>query len=267
MLSVRLAREKQDEDRIFGRFLGGYLSRTGVETSDASGRISGIGVNGGIYGAQAMNDGLFVDYYGAAAIGDHSYDLSFANQIDATGSYAYLSAFAGAAISGEQEVNEDFKLRPRVGIDVAYAVASDASVTARQLAVTDTGTIELDPVSALNIYAEAAMIFGKIEEEPSAQTFSSQLEITPRVYCDTVQSNGGSVCGYGGDLVWKALDQQNDIDWFFALGLEQSEQTTRADVSIEIRKEILGGNGFISTGLQADQNGRPSVSQELEIRW
>lgn len=267
MLSFRLAREKQDEDRIFGRFLGGYLSRTGVEASDASGRISGIGVNGGIYGAQAMNDGLFVDYYGAAAIGDHSYDLSFANQIDATGSYAYLSAFAGAAISGEQEVNEDFKLRPRVGIDVAYPVASDASVTARQLAVTDTGTIELDPVSALNIYAEAAMIFGKIEEEPSAQTFSSQLEITPRVYCDTVQSNGGSVCGYGGDLVWKALDQQNDIDWSFALGLEQSEQTTRADVSIEIRKEILGGNGFISTGLQADQNGRPSVSQGLEIRW
>ncbi|WP_308916680.1 invasin domain 3-containing protein [Jannaschia sp. LMIT008] len=130
---VRQRERRIGDHALRGWFLSGYASRTRVGGL-MDGHIDGLGFALGIYGARALEGGLFVDHYLAGGLGHHRYDLAFADgagPIGAAGFYSYGAVYAGVALSGEV-VRARFTLRPRVGVDLGIAEATTADVTARR---------------------------------------------------------------------------------------------------------------------------------------
>jgi len=76
-LGYSVQRERFVSDtEVRGSFLGAYASRSNV-SGKADGSIRGVGVNGGIFGAQDLAQGYLFDYYLGGSLSAHTFDLQF----------------------------------------------------------------------------------------------------------------------------------------------------------------------------------------------
>ncbi|MDF1773372.1 MAG: Ig-like domain-containing protein [Pseudophaeobacter sp. bin_em_oilr2.035] len=238
------------ESDLRGRFWGGYVSRTNV-TGLADGSINGFGINGGLYGARELGDGLFLDYYAAAGLGHHRYKLDFEAlpaRIRAKGSYDYAAAFAGAALSGQREY-DSFLLTPRFGMDLAYASASDADVRASQLGQTDTGRIDIPDYNGGRIFAElefASLPGTTSEDSPTAQI---RTAVAPRFACEMSSFDSDLDCGFGFSFSRDLFDALSGISYGFAIDYEHIDETDRLSLDFSRERRFANGQGAVVTRL------------------
>lgn len=161
---------------------------------------------------------------------------------------------------------DHYLLLPRAGIDVAYAVASDARVDASDISVTDSGMITLDPSTGLRAYVEGAFVFGE-KPDRTGNYMTNVYSITPRLLCDAGWSASANDCGYGLAISVAHHNPVSGAGWSVALDHEAFGKTQRTSIRIEGEKQILNGAGVVSSGLQADAEGRPSANVGLSLDW
>ena len=266
ILSFGFAREKHHAEIIQGRFWGGYLTRSDIETTDATGNITGIGVNAGVYRAKILGADMFLDYFAAAALGKHRYELQFSDQISVTGSYGYVGLFAGAALSGEKQFSH-FAFRPRTGFDLGYGVSSDASVHVSDASWTGSGTIKLDPAKGMRAYLEADFAFGQNFDESNRTAQEKLMQFTPRLFCEDGFGERDAGCGYGLALLFANKASLSAPEWRMALGYEQTNSAHRVTAEISRDRKLLAGTGSVSTGLNMGKDGILAIRHQLEISW
>ena len=264
--------KKVSEEKLRGRFFGGYLSNSSLD-GNVIGNIRGFGAHTGLYGAYALKDGLFFDYYAAGGVGQHTYSLSFdtaAAPISAEGQYRYGALYAGAALSGET-VYESVTWRPRLGIDLSYAKASDASVTASQLGLTDIGRIKLDAVNGARFFAETIWIFGDTSDNEDGSdklNRQSSFEVAPRVYCETGLGQHTRDCGYGGYISLSEHDVSSGTNFAVKVDYEtNNERSDRLGFELSYTKDIFDGAGEIATKVGADHHGNPTLTQSVSLAF
>jgi hypothetical protein len=265
-LSFGFAREKHHSETMHGRFWGGYITRSDIETSEATGVITGIGVNAGLYRAKLLGADLFLDYFAAAALGRHQYELQFSDQIRATGSYGYVGVFAGAALSGEKQFY-NLAVRPRAGFDLGYGVASNASVRVSDASLTGSGAIQLDPAKGMQAYLEADFAFGQNFDESNRTGQEQLIQFTPRLFCEEGFGERDARCGYGLAIVFGKKASLSAPEWRMALDYEQTRREHRIAVKIARERQILAGAGSVSTGLDVGVDGRPAIHHRVDISW
>ena len=264
--------QKVSEEALRGRFFGGYLSNSYLDDI-VTGNVRGFGAHAGLYGAYALKDGLFFDYYAAGGVGQHTYSLSFDTAtapISAEGRYRYGALYAGAALSGET-VHESVTLRPRLGIDLSYANASDASVSASQLGLTDMGRIKLDAINGTRFFAETIWTFGDtgdIEDGSDKLNRHSSFEVAPRVYCEKGLGQDARDCGYGGYISLSEHDMSNGTDFAIKLDYEtNNDQAERISFEFSYIKNIFDGAGEIATKVGGDLRGNTALTQSVSLTF
>ena len=275
--SIQQERQRAGTD-LRGWFWGGYLSRNSA-SGLADGQIDGIGLNGGLYGAHAFSNGLYLDYYGAAALGHHAYRLSFADPLApilTRGGYSYAGIFAGMALSGQAHYDR-FSLTPRVGMDFAYAVAGDASVSAQQLGVTDRASLSLEPVNGVNVFVETLFTFngpGGGSADPVAEPGSegavegpegTVFEIAPRLFCERGFGSDRMECGFGTSVRVSNANSDGPVSYGLQFDAERRGTTTRA--SLELSRERRFNAGSLATGVSIDHAGRARANMDLNLRF
>ena len=253
---------------LAGYFLGGYYSRTDV-SGLGDGAIDGFGVNGGVYGARGFGQGLFLDYYLAGAAGRHSFDIDFEAApapINATGQYSYLAGFAGAGISGQREFDR-FVMKPRVGIDFAYALAGDADVTAKQLGLTHTGVIKLDDFRGARATAEIR--FESLAAPGGSEAMADMMRtaFTPRFTCTLSSYEEAADCGVGLAFAWERTDAASGLTWGFEIDAEQIDETRRFTFNIKRERPIANGFGSVVTRLSMPAAQTLQLEHGLKLDW
>ncbi|SNS79876.1 Ig-like domain (group 3) [Antarctobacter heliothermus] len=238
------------DEALSGYFLGGYYSRTDV-SGLGDGSIDGFGVNGGLYGARSFAQGLFLDYYVAGAAGRHKFDIDFdaaAAPINATGQYSYLAGFAGVGISGERAF-DSFVMKPRVGLDLSYAKAGDADVTATQLGLSHDGVIDLDDFSGVRATAEIR--FESLASPGGAEALAGMMRtaFTPRFVCELSSYDDDTNCGVGLAFAWERTDAASGLTWGLEVDVEQIDDNRRFTFNIKRERPIANGRGAIVTRL------------------
>ena len=255
ILQFALQRERFVSDSaLAGYFFGGYLSRTDV-SGLGDGSINGIGVNAGLYGARGFSEGLFMDYYVAAAAGRHSFDIDFdaaPADIKATGDYGYLAGFAGVGISGQQEF-DTFVMKPRVAIDLAYAFAGDADVTAQQLGLTHTGVIKLDDYSGARVTAEVTFESLGAPGGSEAMAIMMRTAITPRFVCNLSSYEDEAECGVGLGFAWERTNTANGTIFGIEVDAESIDDSQRLTFNLTRERPIANGQGAVVTRLSMPQ--------------
>ena len=263
-----------NDTALRGFFYGGYLSSASLD-GVATGNINGVGAHVGVYGANELSNGLFFDYYAAGALGRHEFDLSFyapTAPIQAAGDYRYGGLYAGAALSGEVEY-DSVTFRPRAGVNLTHADASDASVSATQLGITDTGRIELDAVSGTRVFAEAVWTFGtaaKAEDGEGviAQSFARTFEVAPRIYCENGFTRDTRDCGYGGSLSFNERNEAKGTDLAVTLDYENNNESSEyLGLQFSYSRDILDGAGAMVTQFGSDHLGNAALSQNLSLEF
>lgn len=275
IFTMTVQNEKRVEDNALRGFLyGGYLSSASLD-GVATGEISGVGGHLGVYGANQLNNGLLADYYAAGSLGRHEFDLSFyapTAPIQAVGDYSYRALYAGAGLSGELAY-DSVMFRPRAGINVAYADASDADVSATQLGITDTGHIELDPVNGTRLFAEAVWVFGEPAPEDevdgiSTETFTRIFEVAPRVYCERGLGRDTRDCGYGGYISFNEHNERTGSDIAVTLDYESKTKSyTSFGLEFSYSRDVLDDAGSLVTRFGTDHRGNANLSQNLSFAF
>ncbi|MBT54267.1 MAG: hypothetical protein CMF72_12835 [Mameliella sp.] len=238
------------DEALSGYFLGGYYSRTDV-SGLGDGSIDGFGVNGGLYGARSFAEGLFLDYYVAGAAGRHTFDIDFdaaAAPINATGQYSYLAGFAGVGVSGERAF-DSFVMKPRVGLDLSYAKAGDADVTATQLGLSHDGVIDLDDFSGVRATAEIR--FESLAAPGGAEALAGMMRtaFTPRFVCELSSYDDATNCGVGLAFAWERTDAASGLTWGLEVDVEQIDDNRRFTFNIKRERPVANGRGAIVTRL------------------
>ena len=264
--------KKVSEEKLRGRFFGGYLSNSSLD-GNVIGNIRGFGAHAGLYGAYSLKDGLFFDYYAAGGVGVHKYNLSFdtANTpINAEGEYRYGALYTGAALSGET-IYESVTWRPRLGIDLSYAKASDASVSASQLGLTDMGRIKLDAINGARFFAETIWIFGDTgdhEDGSDKLNRQSSFEVAPRVYCEKGIGQNARDCGYGGYVSLSTRDVSKGTDFAVKVDYEtNNDRSERIGFEFSYTKDIFDGAGLMATTLGSDHLGNGTLAQSVSLEF
>ncbi|QAX32155.1 beta strand repeat-containing protein [Leisingera sp. NJS204] len=241
------------EQALRGKFWGGYVSRTSAD-GPADGSITGFGANAGIYGARALNEGLFLDYYAAAALGHHRYRLRFETATDpihARGGYTYAAGFAGAALSGRHQL-ENMLISPRLGADLAFAEADDASVTATQLAQRDTGRIDIPGYNGGRIFAEVEFASLAAAEDSNPDSgLAARLSFAPRLACESSSYDGTTGCGAGFVFARDVYDPATGLRFGFEIDYEHIGGTDRLALDVHRERPFARGQGAVVTRITA----------------
>ncbi|WP_158515934.1 DUF11 domain-containing protein [Pararhodobacter sp. CCB-MM2] len=251
-------------DRLRGRFWGGYLSRTDIQRSDAEGRIDGIGVYGGIYGARRLGAEGMLDYYLAGAIGRHSFTFDFprAVTITADGSYTYAAVFAGAALSRPFQAGA-LAIAPRLGFDLAYAPGARVSLTATQGAREQAGSFRMDRVGTWRTFAEVEFRHEVSEgDSPALSSFG----ITPSVLCEGALGIETS-CGVG--LLIDATMLSRDGQAIWTAELDASHTSLRETIALRLSYErhLRGIDGVMRLGVSAADTGALQASASMMMEF
>ena len=260
MMNLSVRREEfVNNDRVSGRFVGAYASQNAV-TGLATGDIKGFGLNAGLYGAERLQEALYLDYYLGAAAGRHFFDLEFdraSGAINTTGHYSYRAFFAGAALSGEMDLGEVTAV-PRIGVDLAYSPGGDVAVTAARGAVEDAGNLSLGSVSGMRTFAEIGFL-------GLSRSANSTLSITPRAFCDRAIGSSEMTCGFGGSVELSSYDADSGLTYGVKLTGEksgsQSYSALEANYTIPLDDWIANG------GAQIDQSGNMGLSQMFSMNF
>ncbi|GAA6198003.1 hypothetical protein NBRC116598_34480 [Pseudophaeobacter arcticus] len=266
---VQFSRQRErflSESDLRGRFWGGYLSRTNV-TGLADGAIHGVGVNGGLYGARQLGDGLFLDYYAAGGFGHHRFDLSFANAggaIQADGSYDYAAAYAGVALSGRHQ-RDKLLIIPRVGLDLAYALAGDADVTATQLGLSSTGSIDIPDYNGGRFFAEVEIAGLGSQDGDNPRAISRLMSLTPRVICEVSSYDSGLGCGLGLNFSQELFNPATGLIFSFEIDYESVDDTDRLSVDFHRERRFANGAGAVVTRLSMPSTATLKVEHGLRL--
>ena len=270
MITGTLQRERMiSDDHLRGYFAGAYFSRSTVDTT-ADGEIDGYGLYGGVYGANRLEQDLYLDYYLAASVGRHSFDLRFSDAlpeaIDADGSYQYVGLFGGLALSGEAQYGNTL-LTPRAGVHLTYATASDADVTASIPGRSQTAKLSLEDQKGARLFGELGFTFGDTEKVNDTSILVEQVHIAPRLFCDTsIGTDTDTACGIGAGLEYSVTDQIRGASWGIDFDAETTGDTQLGTIGVFYEREIYDGNGHVRLGSSLNQ-GTPSTSVELETQW
>ena len=252
-----------------GRFFGAYATQSNV-TGTATGKIQGFGANAGLYGATALEDDIYVDYYVGGAVGTHGFTLAFPlidDAVDVDGRYTYGAIMGGFALSAETQQAEagELTLLPRLGVDAVYAQSLDGTMTSTLKSLSRTDSFTLDAYQKLRGYAE--MQIEGLTEESAAEGYSLGYKVTPRVICDLVSPATQATCGYGATITVSETDLANNTQVDVTLMGEVIGTTKRAGLTVSRRKDILNGAGAIVSTMGADQSGGVSLGQTLELQF
>jgi hypothetical protein len=263
---------QEASSKLSGFFVGGYGSKTSMSgSSSGSGSIDGVGITAGLYGAREMSNGLFFDYYAAGGVGSHQFDLTFfapAASINATGDYRYSALYAGMAVSGET-VSESVRIRPRVGVDLSYGAASDASVSASQLGLTDTGRIGLERIKGATGYAEAVFSFGSEAGDVAEDVARPvrKFEFAPRLLCARQVGSDTNACGGGAALSFTNTNPLTGSDLGVTFEFEGTKYGQRSRLGLSYSKSILEGAGSIVSTMGTDAMGNAQLEQTIGIKF
>ncbi len=256
------------EQDLRGRFWGGYLSRTNV-TGLADGSINGFGVNGGVYGARQLGDGLFLDYYAAGAVGHHRFDLSFATTttpIQADGSYDYAALFGGIALSGQHQLDR-LRITPRVGLDLAIARASDADVTATQLSQTDTGSIDIPDFDGSRIFAEIEFSGFGNSAEADPRGVQTSLALTPRLICETSSYDSSLGCGLGLGFAHELFNPLTGLSYRFEIDYETVNDSDRLSANFHRERRFANDRGAVVTRLSMPNSDALKIEHGVRLEF
>ena len=257
------------DSEVFGRFFGTYATQSSV-SGTATGQIRGFGANAGFYGAKALDQDMYVDYYVGGAIGSHGFELAFPlidDAVDVDGRYSYGAIMSGFALSAEAQDAQAGELvfLPRLGVDAVYAQSLSGTMTSTLKSLSQTDSFTLDTYHKLRGYAEL-QIEG-LARESAAEGYTLGYIVTPRVVCDMVTPATQATCGYGAAFTVSETDLANNTQVDVTLTGEIIGTSRRAGLTVSRRKEILGGAGAIVSTMGADQSGGYSIGQTLELRF
>lgn len=260
MFNLSFRRERfANENRVLGYFVGVYGSDTDV-SGLADGDIRGIGFNGGVYGAERLREGLYLDYYLGAAAGRHEFDLDFeraGGTVNADGYYTYVAGFVGAALSGEVQYG-NVTLIPRAGVDVAYSPGGDVSLTTSRNAVSQNSELELGSVNG-------GRVSGELGFEMPTHGGNGSLMIAPRIAChQSIGSLDGS-CSFGGSIDLAASSDANGFYYNVSLDGERGSNYSAGSVSVSFQKQIWVGT--LSGDATMSQTGDIGFVQQFSIEF
>ncbi len=267
MLSFTHRRERLvGEDAIRAFFWGGYGSRSDVDTGTATGRIDGIGLYGGIYGAQRLSGNGIFDYYLAGAVGRHSFTLEFPREITikANGDYSYKAIFAGASVSREYRLQSG-SLTPRFGFDLAYAPGTHVSVTASEGSQTENDVFALDDVGTWNVVLETEYRrpFGTDDPATVATDWMSDFKFRPSLLCEGTFGDRQTECGIGLAMGLTATSRDGDTAWAAEIDGTATRHGKAASLQLSWERRIDAINGSIRIGGGTDATGAQAVTMEL----
>ncbi|MEP5758853.1 MAG: OmpA family protein [Litoreibacter sp.] len=246
-------------DSVFGYFVGFYGSETDV-SSRADGEIRSVGLNAGIYNATRLQNELFVDYYLGAAAGRHEFDFDFdrnVGTISTTGDYRYIAGFAGAALSGEVEFGNT-TVTPRIGFDYIYAPAVDVDVVAEIGGLSEVGGLDLDSISGGRMFAE-------VRSERLLQNGNANVWINPRVACYQSLGSLDGVCGIGGSVGIKSVDEESDLIYALQIDGEWGEDYTLGSLTMSASRQIDFGVINGDAGLTSEGSVTMGASFQFEF--
>jgi uncharacterized repeat protein (TIGR01451 family) len=251
------------QDALRGWFVGVYGTQNEI-SGLAEGAIKGFGLSGGIYGANRIQQTLFVDYYLGVAAGKHNFDLDFqrVTLINATGDYKYLAYFGGLALSGEKKFDA-VTLTPRVGVDLAYTNGADVNVTAQDAFRREVGNMRLDAMSGGRVFAELG-IEHKFE---SGKVSATSISFTPKAFCDRPIGGVGTVCGYGARLDLSQNNEASNIATKFFANYEASKGSEAASFGMTFEKRILNDMGVLSSNLSVNDKANPILNFLMSLKF
>lgn len=258
MLNFSVRRERfVTDDRVRGRFLGAYATRS-IITDRADGEILGFGVNAGVYGADRLSRGMYIDYYLGAATGRHSFDLDFgrvAGVINATGHYSYGALFAGAALSGATRVR-GIAVSPRAGLDLAWSSGGKGSLAAVRGALNDRESLTIPAVMGGRAFVELRFE-DLLAKSPMA------LAITPRLLCDWGMGELSMDCGYGGTIEMTSDSREDGTRFGLSLEGSQTVGASSGAVSLQVERPLWAGR--VKGGLEAGTEGQAAVRADYTL--
>ncbi len=270
MLTFNHRREKlHDSDRLTGRYIGGYMTRTTVDTR-AEGEINGFGLNAGLYGAMRPYQQLFLDYHLGAVAGKHSYDLDFARDltINATGDFTYLGVTGGVAVSGEIAAGDTI-IAPRIGVDGFYTPQTTSDVTARSGPYTEEATLEIGSVSSGRMFIETRFSNDLAQAHDGKgmwEGLDAELALTLRAFCD-VFDELDTRCGFGAGLEYASDAKDKASQKKLTLGFDKSGDHMAARFGVMLEKHFAREAGTSRLNLSADQAGEPSLQLEVGLQF
>nr|WP_255698700.1 OmpA family protein [Yoonia sp. I 8.24] len=248
-LSFGGSRDRQANGRLFGQFIEGYLSKTDIVDPDVTGEIVGVGIHAGLYGANRTEGGLLLSYYGSAAVGRHFFDVVAGTEAD--GHYTYGGLFVGGAVGGER-VYDTLTVAPRVGIDLAYAVALGSEISI------DDVDLDIDPGRYGRLFVEVDLI---------RTVHNGELELTPRLFCSISGDEDGD-CGYGASLSYETADDEDTMAvWDVTLDYDRVGDTHTASVNLAHTAPILNRAGVSRASVGANVDGSIDAAQTVEFTW
>jgi uncharacterized repeat protein (TIGR01451 family) len=260
MMNISVRRERfVSDDRVSGRFLGAYATRSTI-TDRADGEILGFGVNAGVYGADLLSQGLYLDYYLGAAAGRHTFDLNFGRVggvINATGHYSFGALFAGAALSGETKV-QGIAVSPRAGVDLAWSPGGKGSLAAARGALSDSESLTIPAVMGGRAFVELRFE-DLLSQSPMA------LAVTPRLLCDWGMGELSMSCGYGGSIELTSASGSDGTRFGVSLEGSQTKGTSSGTVSFQVERPI--GSGWLKGGLQAGMDGAAGIGADYALEF
>ncbi len=259
-LNLSFRRERfGDEDSLRGWFFGVYGSQNDI-SSLAEGEIAGFGVNGGIYGADQLSSGLYLDYYLGAAAGRHEFDLAFDRSIgtiDADGHYTYFAGFAGIAISGDLDFGE-VTVTPRAGLEYAYSPEADVEVTLSLDDITQYGEFSLSEISGGRAFIE-------LRHEWSVWEGLGKFALAPRVACYEPLFGESLGCTYGGYIEIEQADTESPLSYYARLDLERGKTfrtgAFTAGITHRMRQTILRADATV------DAEGQTTIGSTVELNF
>ena len=252
------------EDFLSGVSYGGYLQRTNTASS-GKGHINGFGGNIGFYQARKF-DQLYLNYYVSGSAGYHQYEIFVEDPLETIkteGAYHYFASFFGSSLSGKVE-RETFNLRPSIGLDMAIATASDASIKAKQLSTIENGKLDLPFHDGYRWYSEFAFDFGNIANLSGFSNNNQRFEIAPRFYCDNKLNGSGNDCGLGAYFKYSFEDNLGS-KIHFQFDYEETDTIKRSNLKFGRKNLILNGLGSSTTQLNMDEMGRLQLEYLLDI--
>lgn len=258
-----LRETRQSDNRLSGRFFGGYLrlpaDRQGADT------IRAIGLHAGLYGAEMRKNGWASDHYIALGIGQHDYDFTFGSAlpIRATGNYRYAALYGGIALS-RSITGETFVLTPRVGIDLALGIPASAQITARQGNQRQDGTITLDPLATARLYLEMGISLP--DDDPQPGEADTDWSVTPSLFCD-VATAAQSGCGIGLALDLSRVSADRNLTWGIEGKIEHSANADTLALTLRRIRQLEGVDGQVTTSVGIGSDGAPNASQTLNLRF
>jgi len=252
--------------------LGLYGSRSQIDTT-ARGTIDGFGGFGGLYGAMNLNDRNFIlDYYAAASVGMHRFDLTFGetvpDDIDAEGSYNYWAAFGGVSLSGEREF-DSFTLVPRAGLHLRHASAGSADVTASIPGYSESAELSIDDQSGGRFLGELGFEFERNDTDSQGEdTILRAWDITPGVYCDFFSGSETTTnCGARLGMEYSYSNLMSGFTFGASVDAEADDVSRRVSAGVFMERAIMDGAGTMNFGADVTQNGQPSLEAGVDINF